>query len=123
MNRGDVINCRWFVAVMPSSEEESLLWLAGGGVGGTGSLQGSVGSTGSVPSAVLQGSGSSQRTVTIRGGLYTEEMTTQATGATAAAAGAAQASADPAEHDLIDSTADATLLAQFHEDAIKQVNT
>lgn len=105
---------------MPSSEEESLLWLAGGGGNAgsvVGSVQGSVGSTGAMSSA-LQGG---QRSVTIRAGLYTEEMSSQATGA--AAAGAAQpASTDPAEHDLIDSTADATLLAQFHEDAIKQVS-
>ncbi|XP_046480590.1 synaptic vesicle glycoprotein 2B isoform X1 [Neodiprion pinetum] len=111
---------------MPSSEEESLLWLAGSG-GSTGSVvgsvQGSVGSVGSAPSAHHHPATGGHRSVTIRAGLlYTEEMSSQGPGsaAVAAAAGVTPASADPAEHDLIDSTADATLLAQFHEDAIKQ---
>ncbi|KAG7210355.1 hypothetical protein KM043_011891 [Ampulex compressa] len=90
---------------MPSSEEESQ-WLVGSG----GGLASSGGGT------ALSGTG--ERTLNIRTGLYTEEMTTQPTSATTA--GVTTASADSAEHDLIDSTADATLLAQFHEDAIKQ---
>lgn len=96
---------RWFLAVMPSSEEESQ-WLVGsGGLAPTGG------------SATKTGTG--ERGLSIRTGLYTEEMTTQP--ANVATAGVNAASADSAEHDLIDSTADATLLAQFHEDAIKQV--
>ncbi|XP_076293060.1 synaptic vesicle glycoprotein 2B isoform X1 [Lasioglossum baleicum] len=89
---------------MPSSEEESQ-WLVGSGGGPASSGGGTA-------------SGTGERTVTIRGGLYTEEMTTQPTNTNTAGVNAA--SADSAEHDLIDSTADATLLAQFHEDAIKQ---
>ncbi|CAD1472860.1 unnamed protein product, partial [Heterotrigona itama] len=88
----------------PSSEEESQ-WLVGSGGGPASSSGGAVSSTG-------------ERSLTIRGGLYTEEMTTQPTNANAAGVNAA--SADSAEHDLIDSTADATLLAQFHEEAISQ---
>lgn len=90
----------------PSSEEESQ-WLVGSGGGPASSSGGAVSATG-------------ERSLTIRGGLYTEEMTTQPTNANAAGANAA--SADSAEHDLIDSTADATLLAQFHEEAISQVS-
>lgn len=90
---------------MPSSEEESQ-WLVGSGGGLASSSGGTV-------------SGTGERTLSIRGGLYTEEMTTQPSNANTA--GVNTASADSAEHDLIDSTADATLLAQFHEDAIKQV--
>lgn len=90
---------------MPSSEESQ--WLVGSGVG-LASLRGNA------PT-----SGAGERSLGIRGGLYTEEMTTQP--AKVAAAGVSSTSVDPAEHDLIDSTADATLLAQFHEDAIKQV--
>ncbi|OAD55375.1 Synaptic vesicle glycoprotein 2B [Eufriesea mexicana] len=89
---------------MPSSEEESQ-WLVGSGGGLASSSGGTV-------------SGTGERTLSIRGGLYTEEMTTQPSNANTA--GVNTASADSAEHDLIDSTADATLLAQFHEDAIKQ---
>ncbi|XP_015439033.1 PREDICTED: synaptic vesicle glycoprotein 2B-like isoform X2 [Dufourea novaeangliae] len=89
---------------MPSSEEESQ-WLVGSGGGPVSSGGGTI-------------SGTGERTVNVRGGLYTEEMTTQP--ANANTAGVNTASADSAEHDLIDSTADATLLAQFHEDAIKQ---
>lgn len=91
---------------MPSSEEESQ-WLVGSG----GVLAPSGGS------ATKTGAG--ERGASTRSGLYTEEMTTQP--ASVATAGVNSASADSAEHDLIDSTADATLLAQFHEDAIKQV--
>lgn len=91
---------------MPSSEEESQ-WLVGSG-GGLAPSGGSVTKT-----------GAGERGATTRSGLYTEEMTTQP--ASVATAGVNSASADSAEHDLIDSTADATLLAQFHEDAIKQV--
>ena len=90
----------------PSSEEESQ-WLVGSGGGPASSSGGAVSATG-------------ERSLTIRGGLYTEEMTTQP--ANANAAGVNAASADSAEHDLIDSTADATLLAQFHEEAISQVS-
>ncbi|XP_015602591.1 synaptic vesicle glycoprotein 2B isoform X1 [Cephus cinctus] len=90
---------------MPSSEEESQ-WLVG-----TGAVLGSSGT--GVPS-----SGSGERTPGTRSTLYTEEMSSQV--GNAAAAGVNTSSADSAEHDLIDSTADATLLAQFHEDAIKQ---
>lgn len=90
----------------PSSEEESQ-WLVGNGGGPASSSGGAVSATG-------------ERSLTIRGGLYTEEMTTQPTNANAAGVNAA--SADSAEHDLIDSTADATLLAQFHEEAISQVS-
>ncbi|XP_076680065.1 synaptic vesicle glycoprotein 2B isoform X1 [Andrena cerasifolii] len=90
---------------MPSSEEESQ-WLVGSGGGlvpsGGGTVSGAAG----------------ERAVNVRGGLYTEEMATQP--ANSSTAGVNTASADSAEHDLIDSTADATLLAQFHEDAIKQ---
>ncbi|KOX79617.1 Synaptic vesicle glycoprotein 2B [Melipona quadrifasciata] len=89
----------------PSSEEESQ-WLVGSGGGPASSSGGAVSATG-------------ERSLTIRGGLYTEEMTTQPTNANAA--GVNTASADSAEHDLIDSTADATLLAQFHEEAISQL--
>jgi hypothetical protein len=89
---------------MPSSEEESQ-WLVGSGLAPTGG------------SATKTGTG--ERGLSTRTGLYTEEMTTQP--ANVATAGVNAASADSAEHDLIDSTADATLLAQFHEDAIKQV--
>ncbi|XP_076241963.1 synaptic vesicle glycoprotein 2C isoform X3 [Calliopsis andreniformis] len=95
---------RWFVAVMPSPEEESQ-WLVGSGGGLASSGGGTI-------------SGTGERTANIKGGLYTEEMTTQPANANTTAVNAA--SADSAEHDLIDSTADATLLAQFHEDAIKQ---
>jgi len=91
---------------MPSSEEESQ-WLVGSG----GSLAPSSGN------ATKTSAG--ERGTSTRSGLYTEEMTTQP--ANVATAGVNSASADSAEHDLIDSTADATLLAQFHEDAIKQV--
>jgi len=97
---------RWFLAVMPSSEEESQ-WLVGSG-GGLAPSGGSATKT-----------GAGERGVNTRSSLYTEEMTTQP--ANVATAGVNSASADSAEHDLIDSTADATLLAQFHEDAIKQV--
>lgn len=90
---------------MPSSEEESQ-WLVGSG----GGLAPSGNST--------TKTGASERGLGTRTGLYTEEMTTQP--ANVATAGVNSASADSAEHDLIDSTADATLLAQFHEDAIKQ---
>ncbi|KYN14381.1 Synaptic vesicle glycoprotein 2B [Trachymyrmex cornetzi] len=90
---------------MPSSEEESQ-WLVGSG-GGLAPSGGSATKT-----------GAGERGVNTRSGLYTEEMTTQPTNV--ATAGVNSASADSAEHDLIDSTADATLLAQFHEDAIKQ---
>lgn len=98
---------RWFLAVMPSSEEESQ-WLVGSG--------GGLAPSGGSATKTVAG----ERGAGTRSGLYTEEMTTQP--ASVAAAGANSASADSAEHDLIDSTADATLLAQFHEDAIKQVN-
>lgn len=91
---------------MPSSEEESQ-WLVGSG--------GGLAPSGGNATKTVAG----ERGATTRSGLYTEEMTTQP--ASVAAAGANSASADSAEHDLIDSTADATLLAQFHEDAIKQV--
>lgn len=97
---------RWLLAVMPSSEESQ--WLVGSGGG------------------LVSSGGSVMKTITgdpnlnIRTGLYTEEMTTQPA-ASVNAAGVNSASADSAEHDLIDSTSDATLLAQFHEDAIKQV--
>lgn len=91
---------------MPSSEEENQ-WLVGSG-GGLASSGG-----GTMP-------GTGERTLNSRGGLYTEEMTTLP--ANANTAGVNTASADSAEHDLIDSTADATLLAQFHEDAINQVS-
>lgn len=90
---------------MPSSEEESQ-WLVGSGGGLASSGGGTI-------------SGTGERTLNIRGGLYTEEMTTQPTNTNTASVNTG--SADSAEHDLIDSTADATLLAQFHEDAIKQV--
>ncbi|KAK2577228.1 hypothetical protein KPH14_003374 [Odynerus spinipes] len=90
---------------MPPSEEESQ-WLVGSGGGVTSSGGG----------ATITGTG--DRSLSIRGGLYTEEMTTQT--ANSANASTNAPSADSAEHDLIDSTADATLLAQFHEDAIKQ---
>lgn len=90
---------------MPSSEEESQ-WLVGSGGGLASSGGGTI-------------SGTGERTLNIRGGLYTEEMTTQPTNTNTANVNTG--SADSAEHDLIDSTADATLLAQFHEDAIKQV--
>ncbi|XP_043506088.1 synaptic vesicle glycoprotein 2C-like [Polistes fuscatus] len=90
---------------MPPSEEESQ-WLVGSG-GGVMSSSGGVTTT-----------GTGDRSLNARGGLYTEEMTTQT--ANSANANANAPSADSAEHDLIDSTADATLLAQFHEDAIKQ---
>lgn len=93
---------------MPSSEEESQ-WLVGSG-GGLAPSGGSATKT-----------GAGERGATTRSGLYTEEMTTQP--ASVATAGVNSASADSAEHDLIDSTADATLLAQFHEDAIKQVTS
>ncbi|XP_043278962.1 synaptic vesicle glycoprotein 2B-like isoform X1 [Venturia canescens] len=96
----------WLVAVMPPSEEESQ-WLVGSG-GGSLSTPGG-----------LQNPGTGERSGVARGVRYTEEMTTQPNEATAAA-GVGTASADSAEHDLIDSTADTTLLAQFHEDAIKQ---
>ena len=99
---------RWLVAVMPPSEEESQ-WLVGSG-GGTIPIPGG-----------LQNHGTGERPGATRAPLYTEEMTTQPTETTAGAAGTGTASADSAEHDLIDSTGDATLLAQFHEDAIKQV--
>ncbi|XP_076241960.1 synaptic vesicle glycoprotein 2B isoform X2 [Calliopsis andreniformis] len=89
---------------MPSPEEESQ-WLVGSGGGLASSGGGTI-------------SGTGERTANIKGGLYTEEMTTQPANANTTAVNAA--SADSAEHDLIDSTADATLLAQFHEDAIKQ---
>lgn len=89
---------------MPSSEEESQ-WLVGSG-GGLAPSGGSATKTG----AGERGT---------RTGLYTEEMAQQPSNVTTA--GVNSASADSAEHDLIDSTADATLLAQFHEDAIKQV--
>ncbi|XP_060828226.1 synaptic vesicle glycoprotein 2B-like isoform X1 [Bombus pascuorum] len=89
---------------MPSSEEESQ-WLVGSGGGPASSSGGTI-------------SGTGERTLTSRGGLYTEEMTSQSTNTNTAGANAG--SADSAEHDLIDSTTDATLLAQFHEDAIKQ---
>lgn len=92
---------------MPSSEEESQ-WLVGSGGGPASSSGGTI-------------SGTGERTLTSRGGLYTEEMTSQTTNTNTAGANAG--SADSAEHDLIDSTTDATLLAQFHEDAIKQVYT
>lgn len=92
---------------MPPSEEESQ-WLVGSGGGVTSSSGG----------ATITGI-TGDRSLNIRGGLYTEEMTTQT--ANSANANANAPSADSAEHDLIDSTADATLLAQFHEDAIKQV--
>lgn len=98
---------RWFLAVMPSSEEESQ-WLVGSGGGGLAPSGGSTTKT-----------GGGERVLNTRTGLYTDEMTTQP--ANVATAGVNTASADSAEHDLIDSTADATLLAQFHEDAIKQV--
>lgn len=91
---------------MPSSEEESQ-WLVGSG----GSLAPSSGNATKISAG--------ERGTSTRSGLYTEEMTTQP--ANVATAGVNSASADSAEHDLIDSTADATLLAQFHEDAIKQV--
>ncbi|XP_043278963.1 synaptic vesicle glycoprotein 2B-like isoform X2 [Venturia canescens] len=91
---------------MPPSEEESQ-WLVGSG-GGSLSTPGG-----------LQNPGTGERSGVARGVRYTEEMTTQPNEATAAA-GVGTASADSAEHDLIDSTADTTLLAQFHEDAIKQ---
>ncbi|EFN77502.1 hypothetical protein EAI_11512 [Harpegnathos saltator] len=97
----------WFLAVMPSSEEESQ-WLVGSGGGGLAPSGGSATKT-----------GGGERILNTRTGLYTEEMTTQPASVTTA--GVNSASADSAEHDLIDSTADATLLAQFHEDAIKQV--
>lgn len=102
---------RWFVAVMPSSEEESL-WLvgSGGGLTSPGSGGGILGRPG-------------ERTLGIRGVLYTQEMQASQPAITAEAGAIASAtSADSAEHDLIDSTSDATLLAQFHEDAIKQVS-
>lgn len=92
---------------MPSSEEESQ-WLVGSG-GGLAPSGGNATKT-----------GAGERGATTRSGLYTEEMTTGQP-ANVATAGVNSASADSAEHDLIDSTADATLLAQFHEDAIKQV--
>lgn len=101
---------RWFLAVMPSSEEESH-WLVGSG-GGLAPSSG--GSATKAANAGERGLLNNTRT-----GLYTEEMTTQPT--SVATAGTNSASADSAEHDLIDSTEDATLLAQFHEDAIKQV--
>lgn len=107
VERGFVQIFRWLVAVMPPSEEESQ-WLVGSG-GGTLSTPGG-----------LQNPGTGERSGVIRGVRYTEEMTTQPNEATAAA-GVGTASADSAEHDLIDSTADSSLLAQFHEDAIKQV--
>lgn len=91
---------------MPSSEEESQ-WLVGSGLAPTGG------------SATKPATG--ERGLSTRTGLYTEEMTTQPANVTTAGVNAA--SADSAEHDLIDSTADATLLAQFHEDAIKQVSS
>lgn len=78
---------------MPSSEESQ--WLVS-------SLKGNA-----PPSGV------GERSSGTRTGLYTEEMTTQ-TSKTASTE--ISTSADPAEHDLIDSTA-----AQFHEEAIKQV--
>lgn len=93
---------------MPSSEEESQ-WLVGSGGGLAPSSGGNATKT-----------GAGERGATTRSGLYTEEMTTGQP-ANVATAGVNSASADSAEHDLIDSTADATLLAQFHEDAIKQV--
>lgn len=92
---------------MPSSEEESQ-WLVGSG-GGLAPSGGNATKT-----------GAGERGATTRSGLYTEEMTTGQP-ANVGTAGVNSASADSAEHDLIDSTADATLLAQFHEDAIKQV--
>lgn len=92
---------------MPSSEEESQ-WLVGSGGGGLAPSGGSTTKT-----------GGGERALGTRSGLYTEEMTTQPANVTTA--GVNSASADSAEHDLIDSSADATLLAQFHEDAIKQV--
>lgn len=100
------LTSRWFLAVMPSSEEESQ-WLVGSG-GGLAPSGGSATKT-----------GAGEHGASTRSGLYTEEMTTQP--ASVPTAGVNSASADSAEHDLIDSTADATLLAQFHEDAIKQV--
>lgn len=93
---------------MPSSEEESQ-WLVGSGGGGLAPSGGNATKTGGAERVL-----SSTRT-----GLYTEEMATQPANVTTA--GVNSTSADSAEHDLIDSTADATLLAQFHEDAIKQV--
>lgn len=93
---------------MPSSEEESQ-WLVGSGGGGLAPSGGNVTKT-----------GGGERVLNTRTGLYTEEMTTQPANVVTTA-GVNSASADSAEHDLIDSTADASLLAQFHEDAIKQV--
>lgn len=61
-------------------------------------------------------SGAGERSSGTRVGLYTEEMTTQTS--KAASTDISATSADPAEHDLIDSSA-----AQFHEEAIKQVFT
>lgn len=95
---------------MPSSEEESQ-WLVGSG--------GGLAPSGGGGSATKTGA-PGERGASTRSGLYTEEMTTQPASAGVATAGVNSASADSAEHDLIDSTADATLLAQFHEDAIKQ---
>ncbi|XP_011301471.1 synaptic vesicle glycoprotein 2B-like isoform X1 [Fopius arisanus] len=102
----------WLVAVMPPSEEESL-WL----VGKSGGALSQPGNGRSVrPGEKAQ----------IKKVLYTEEMTSQSnetttTSTAVPAAGTISAtSTDPAEHDLIDSRDDANLLAQFHEDAIKQ---
>ena len=90
---------------MSSSEESQ--WLVDSGVG-----LASLG--GKAPT-----SAAGEHSLVVRGCLYTEEMTTQP--AKSAAANVNVTLADLAEHDLIDSNADVTLLAQFHEDAIKQV--
>lgn len=130
---------RWFVAVMPSSEEESQ-WLVGSEAGGAG-----------------QRRPGEQRALTAgaraHGHLYTEEMqqqpaspntsqsgtaamaaghqnsATAAQGAAAASGGQPQqqavvtaAVADSSENDLIDNSTDEALLSQFHEDAVKQVS-
>lgn len=120
---------------MPSSEEESL-WLVGSEAGALSS------GLGAQPQhhqqhhqqrASRHGEQRALAGVRFAGHhLYTEEMQAQPGAVGPAHPAANQAAAQPnagsgatvqdsAEHDLIDNAADATLLAQFHEDAIKQV--
>ena len=166
--RGRVASCcRWFVAVMPSSEEESL-WLVGSEAG---SLSSGAGGhlqshhhhhqhnqnqrqsrhqhqasrldeqrslAGLRPASqhrlyteetmqAQPGNGGAQGAATATGGGRASPANNSAASATGPTAAGVQSSAaagttgDSAEHDLIDNAADATLLAQFHEDAIKQV--
>lgn len=105
---------------MPSSEEESL-WLVGREAGGAGGHQ----QQQQQPQQAAQHHQQQHRhqgpASRPSGQLYTEEMQTVAAGGGTTVGPSSGRRADPAERDLIDSAADAALLDQFHEDAIKQV--